>query len=124
MKSFEKLWFQLLDHLDREGMLPIQLTRSTPAEIARHVGSRTGDDRVSTFVWGYLYPKRYGNRRGTITEKQAKAIVESFNLDHRLTAPLPQMPPPERFTQDPKVAVRSKCTVCQQRWSIAETVKS
>ena len=122
MKAYEKHWQLLLDHLDREGLLPIQLNRSTPAEIAHHVGVRTGDDRVSTFVWAYLYPRQYGSRKGTITEKQAKAIVASFDFSDKPIPATPTIVPPERFATIPNSPIRAKCSVCQKRWAIAEEV--
>ena len=119
MRTFESLWDQLLEHLDREGLLPLHIGKFTPAEIGRYVAQKTGDQRVNTFVWGYFYPKQYGNQQGTITEKRAKALVKSF-----------EKPPTEQAFQiviEPGNAHESivakpkqRCTICRKRWASVE----
>ncbi len=78
MKKHLLLWEQLVDHLDREGMLPLQTLKSTPSEIAAQVARRYGDIRVQRFVWDYYYPRAFGNQNGKLGEGDAEALVLSF----------------------------------------------
>lgn len=79
MTKAEMLWERLLDLLDQEGLLFHQAIQSTPAEIANHVRSKTGDTRIHRFVWSYYYPRTFGNMGGSLTDLDAEALVDSYN---------------------------------------------
>ena len=115
MTEFETLWNRLLEHLDREGLLSIQAAKLTPAEIARHVFLRTGDQRVQKFVWGYYYPLTYGNVPGALSSKKARAIVASFEK----TSTVVDVPPAKYRFPAPR-----RCDVCGVRWPATEEVTS
>jgi hypothetical protein len=79
MNPVERMWQQLVDRLNRAGSLSLHSSQATPAEIAGDVTAKTGDSRVSRFVWGYYYPRIFGNEAGTMTDLEAEALVHSFN---------------------------------------------
>ncbi len=118
MRAYEALWNTLMDHLDRDGLLPIQAARLTPSEIAKHVHQKTGDERVVSFVWGYLYPKKYGGKPGTLSEKKAKQLVASFEkakISFLATVP-------SKNSSVTKPHAKQLCQVCLKRWPITEEV--
>ncbi len=120
MSAVTSLWAQLLGLLDNQGLLPIQFNRMTPAEIANHVLDHNGDERVVRFVWNYYYPRNYGNIKGLLSDKKARALVESFLQPQKQTSESvsnPALNKPKRVMQ-----IRTRCQVCQVRWP-AEDIK-
>jgi len=113
LTKHEQLWQQLLEHLDREGLLAIHLVALTPAEIARQVAASTGDPRVHRFVWAYYYPRSYGNEKGSMSDKQARALVASFDKPRPADSkPIADSGVPPLVI--PKV-VQPNCVVCGTR---------
>ncbi|MDR3688795.1 MAG: hypothetical protein P4L46_05390 [Fimbriimonas sp.] len=89
MTEFDQLWRQLLDRLDRHGLLGPRSTNQTPAEIARSIQFKADDLRVHTFVWNYYYPNRYGEVQGCLTTEQAKNLVDSYSQPSSSDRPKP-----------------------------------
>ena len=110
MKKHQLLWEQLVDHLDREGMLPLQSLRSTPSEIAGQVAKRYGDIRVQRFVWDYYYPRAFGNVNGKLAEGDAEALVLSFRKQMDLRGQLRAA-----ISSDRESVGESTCLVCGVR---------
>ena len=119
MRVYESLWNTLLDHLDREGLLPIQAVRLTPSEIARHVHLKSGDERVTMFVWGYLYPKKYGRQAGVLTDKKARQLVATFEKTKK-TKPATL---PIGLINNGLAKPRMRCEVCLERWPATDEVE-
>ncbi len=115
LTEHEILWEKLLDLIDRQGILSLRSLKATPGEIARHVRSGTGDNRVHRFVWGYYYPRAFGKEQGSMTENEAKAIIESFNrpLSRVERAVLTTSPEAE-----PLVRLKTTCQICGTRPTI------
>jgi hypothetical protein len=78
LKEFESLWFRLLDRLDDAGLLSPHSNAKTPAEIGAEVQRRTGDNRVATFVWSYYYPHAFGDGSGSMNDREAGILIDSF----------------------------------------------
>ena len=95
----DRLWKQLLSHLQGRGCLPPRHADLTPAELADKVRADFGDDRPHRFVWGYYYPRQYGGQSGTMEEAEAAALVDS----------LVQAPPP------PSQKPPAPCQLCGSR---------
>ena len=78
MNEAQSLWNRLLDRLDDAGLLTLRFATETPAEIAHQVERKTGDLSVHKFVWGYYYPKVFGNGAESMSDREAGTLIESF----------------------------------------------
>jgi hypothetical protein len=104
MTEARSLWNRLLDRLDDAGLLTLRFSTETPAEVAKHIQRRTGDDRVLRFVWRYYYPQIFGGEPGTMTDREAGILIESFKkppIDH---APLVAAPADKKGEKPPLCA--------------------
>ena len=103
MNEAQSLWNRLLDRLDDAGLLSLSFGTETPAEIANEIKRRTGDDRVLRFVWHYYYPKVFGNDPGSMSDRDAGILIESFRK--------PLKPEPPKLS-DELDAARPTCAYC------------
>ena len=113
------LWENLLDRLEREGLLFHQSMKATPAEIAKHVRAKTGDNRVHRFVWSYYYPRTFGNEAGALSDLDAEALVESYNrplTKQERTTMEQERKPASEVAPQPKNA----CRICGVRATMVE----
>jgi hypothetical protein len=78
MTLYQLLWQRVVDRLDTQGFLTAQSAHSTPAEIAREITGKSGDNRVHRFVWFYYYPRAFGNEAGSMSDADAEALVASL----------------------------------------------
>lgn len=101
--AYEVLWEALRERLLIRGDLPLRHELLTPAEIAEHVQRTRDDRRVTRFVRDYYYPRFYGRERGSLSDRDAAALVASFDTRSRGAAP--------STTQTP----RSLCVLCHRR---------
>jgi hypothetical protein len=90
----------------------------TPAEIARIVQLKTDDVRVSRFVWGYYYPRVFGEEIGTMSDAEAEALVQSFHGYRRPE----QVATAAKFVASDEAKARA-CEVCGRRKTISEAVR-
>ncbi|MDP1587101.1 MAG: hypothetical protein Q8M07_05130 [Prosthecobacter sp.] len=74
----EALWTRLLALLREQGRMPLRSEPLTPHEIALHCHETDGDDRVRRFVDGFYYPARFGQTTGSLSEAEARALLDSF----------------------------------------------
>lgn len=72
----DTLWHHLHGALRRQGALPPGHGRMTPAELARRVVARNGDEQMLRFVLDWYYPRRYGQQAGRMDDTEAVAYVE------------------------------------------------
>lgn len=74
--SRERLLSRALHAEDVRGHLPASKSL-TPAELAREA-ARRGDDRLARLVTDWYYPASYGHTTGSLSEREAIAIVEAL----------------------------------------------
>lgn len=74
----DTLWHHLHRALRRQGALPLGHGRMTPAELARRVAARNGDEEMLRFVLDWYYPHNYGQQAGRMDDAEAVAYVESI----------------------------------------------
>ena len=75
MSDPNALWERLLAAVRRRGLDLDRL--ATPGDVADEAEAVLGDVRVREFVWGYYYPRRFGDTDGELTADEASALVEA-----------------------------------------------
>lgn len=100
------LWRRVVVQLRQQGLeWP---DRATPADVARLALSRLQDSRVATFVWKFLYPRRFGHGEDAMSESEAIHLVE--DLEEGKAAP------PARATPAPApdgvITDSENCHIC------------
>ena len=103
MRQNDCLWEELYNLLKVAGLLPVLPEAMTPAEIAAHVRTVSGDDRAEQFIRDYHYPNRYGGETGAMTHEAALLLLASFKT-HEI-----------RETTASDVSPASPCLLCIRR---------
>jgi hypothetical protein len=70
----DRLWRRMVDALTERKIISAESESLTPAEIAV-IARRAGEDRVRSFVDGFYYPERYGQRTGRMNADAAEELV-------------------------------------------------
>ena len=119
MKLHQSLWQQLFSHLASGGWIVTGGLNQTPVEIAMKFAHEKKDIRMLSFVWSYYYPLAFGNQSGTMTDKEAQALVEAIK-----TAFPPKDAKPSRaehsnaffdFKKMKPTSLQPMCAVCNTR---------
>jgi len=99
------LWNDLCGLLHTRGELPLRHEVMTPNEIAEAVLRTSGDRRSKRFVWDFYYPRHYGREPGTLSDDEARKLIESYASRQ-----------PEPPTPAEQAAIESeRCGICHIR---------
>jgi hypothetical protein len=100
----EGLWARVLAEIGRRGLLPLRSEPLTPREIAEYFLAQVGDRTVHRFVHEYLYPTKFGQTKGLMSDREAETLIAGFERGKRTPDPA-----------EPTPAEVPKCRVCHHR---------